>query len=174
METNGNISCLRQLLDEDSNRLMSGEVQLKNSILGWISNDCEPTLKMIMRHYLDLIERHVRQLEAFCEQEQLLLLPGNNRIIMAFSDEVDEKLLNCSCQEVRDACLLAGIQAIAHFKISAYGTAAAFAWAAGQDKAAALFHRAEADEKSIDDELSRLARYRINTKAIAPLVLSQS
>ncbi|WP_369127538.1 DUF892 family protein [Terrimonas pollutisoli] len=44
------------------------------------------------------------------------------------------------------------MQAINHYKISIYGTAAAFTKALGNDKAATLFHEAEVNEKKIDEE----------------------
>ena len=80
------------------------------------------------------------------------------------------KAQNCIA-EVKDACLLACIQAINHYKISSYGTAAAFAIALGMEKAAAVFHEAEINEKHIDDRLSQLAEYEVNTKAKTPILL---
>ena len=73
--------------------------------------------------------------------------------------------LNCTDAEVKDACLLACIQAINHFKISMYGTAAAFANALDMEKQAAIFHEAEVNEKQIDDRLSQLAEHEINIRA---------
>ena len=89
----------------------------------------------------------------------------------AFIEEVEEKLSNCSDSEVKDACLLASIQAINHFKISTYGTAAAFANALGMEKQAAIFHEVEVNEKQIDDRLSQLAEHEINIKAKTPILL---
>ena len=89
----------------------------------------------------------------------------------AFIEEANERLSNCTDAEVKDACLLASIQVINHFKISSYGTAAAFSNALGMEKAAAVFHEAEINEKQIDDRLSQLAQHEINIKAKAPIVL---
>lgn len=173
METNTNINCLRQLLDEDINRLMSAEAQLKTSLTGWISKDCAPPLKALMHHYLDIIENHQKAIDAFCLEEQLLSINSSNQVMKAMTDELSEKLDTCSCPPVKDACLLAGVQTICHFKICTYGTAAAFAGAAGLEKAAAIFHQAEQDEKSIDRELSHLAAHEINPKALAPVLLTE-
>jgi ferritin-like metal-binding protein YciE len=77
----------------------------------------------------------------------------------------------CSDAEVKDACLLSSIQEINHYKISAYGTAAAFASTLGMDATAQVFRKAEVNEKQIDDRLSQLAAFEINLKARAPIVL---
>ena len=58
-----------------------------------------------------------------------------------------------------------------HFKISTYGTAAAFANALNMEKQASVFHEAEVNEKQIDDRLSQLAEHEINIKAKAPIEL---
>jgi len=89
----------------------------------------------------------------------------------AFIEEAEEKLNACTDAEVRDACLLACIQSINHFKISTYGTAAAFAKALDMENQAVIFHEAEINEKQIDDRLSQLAEFEINVKAKAPIVL---
>ncbi len=172
MENNMTISCLRQLLDEDSNRLMSAEIDLKRSLGVWMNDESSPDLKIIMYRYLDMIERHLKYLESFAEEEQVKSFSISNRVIKAFIDEINEKLAACSCPQVKNACVLAGIQGINHFKISPYGTAAAFADAAGLYKAATLFHQAEKDEKSIDEDLSHLAAHQINKEALAPVVLN--
>ncbi len=171
METSPNISCLRQLLDEDVRRFISAEVQLKNSVSGWISKENSVPLKMLMHEYLDIVEKHIRQLEIFCEEEMLGSYNLSNRVMKAYLAEATEKLSGCICPGIKDACLLAAIQGINHFKISVYGTAAAFAGAAGLQKAGLLFHQAELDEKDMDERLSYLAEHELNRKAVAPVTL---
>ena len=104
-------------------------------------------------------------MESFFEEEEIISLSLTNRIMQAFIEESNEKINNCADTEVRDACLLAGIQAINHYKISIYGTAAAFAKELGLDKYAAVFHESEVNEKQIDDRLSQLAEHEINQKS---------
>lgn len=170
MKTSTDITCLRRLLDEDSSRLISGEAQLRNSLGDWMSREQSPLFKAIMDRYLDMTERHIRDLEQFCKEEQLNSVKVSNLVIKALMDELNEKLASCTCNEVKDACLLAGIQAINHYKISAYGTAVAYASALRLGKAALVFHQAEQDEKIIDKELSHLATHEINIRALAPVL----
>ncbi|MCQ6958740.1 DUF892 family protein [Mucilaginibacter aquariorum] len=173
MEANINISCLRRLLDEDGSRLISGETQLKTKLLEWINKDSSLAFKNLMHQYLDKVERHIQVLEGFCNEEQLNSISSVNRVVKALIEETDEKLANCTCPQVRDACLLSGIQSINHFKISAYGTAAAFAGATGLNTAEDWFYEAEQDERRIDESLSHLATHEINRKALAPVMLNK-
>jgi ferritin-like metal-binding protein YciE len=73
---------------------------------------------------------------------------------------------------VRDACLLACIQGINHFKISLYGTAAAFAKELEMGEFVKRFHEAEVNEKEIDEKLTQLAKHGINSDAEVPIILS--
>ena len=170
-DNNQTITTLHNLLDYDARKFTSAEIQLKNSLPGWINKAGSLKLKTVLQKYLDFVQQHVQKLEDFFEEEQISSLSLTNRVMQAFIEEADEKLSDCTDAEVKDACLLACIQAINHFKISTYGTAAAFANALGMEKQAAIFHEAEVNEKQIDDRLSQLAEYEINIKAKTPIVL---
>ena len=73
-------------------------------------------------------------MDSFFDEEKINSLSLTNRVMRAFIEEVEEKLSNCSDAVIKDACLLACIQAINHFKISIYGTAATFANALDMEK----------------------------------------
>ncbi len=167
------ITALRHLLDYDARKFTSAEMQLKNSLTGWIDKTGSLKLKLVLQKYLDFVRQHIEKMESFFEEESISSLSLTNRIMQAFIEEAEEKLTNCTDVEVKDACLLACIQAINHFKISTYGTAAAFANALGMEKQAAIFHEAEVKEKQIDDRLSQLAEHEINLRAKMPVVLER-
>lgn len=166
------ISTLHNLLDYDARKFTSAEIELKKSLPEWISKSGSLKLKTILQKYLDFVGEHIQKMEGFFEEEKISSLTLSNRVMHAFISETEEKLGNCTDAEVKDACLLACIQTINHFKISMYGTAAAFANALGMEKQASVFHEAEIREKQIDDRLSQLAEYEINNKARTPIVLN--
>ncbi len=170
-ENNQTITTLHNLLDYDARKFTSAEIQLKKSLPEWINKASSLQLKTVLQKYLGFVQEHVQKIEGFFEEEKISSLSLTNRVMRVFIEEVEEKLANCTDAAIKDACLLAGIQAINHFKISTYGTAAAFANALGMEKQAAIFHEAEVNEKQIDDRLSQLAEYEINTKAKTPIVL---
>jgi ferritin-like metal-binding protein YciE len=126
---------------------------------------------VVLRKYQDFISQNAQKLERFILGEGILDLDVSNRVINAFIEEAEEKLSHCIDPEVKDACLLECIQGINHYKISSYGTAAAFSKALGLEKQAQIFHDAEVNEKQIDDRLTQLAEFEINARAISPLML---
>jgi ferritin-like metal-binding protein YciE len=173
MDTSLTITTLHQLLNYDVCKLADAEVKLSTSLPGWTHQVGSIQLKIILQQYLTFVERHVRKLDVFFEEEKTSSFCPPNRVMQALIAETNEMLVCCLQQEVRDVSLLACLQAINHFKISSYGTAAAFANALGMGKAAVIFHEAEVSEKYIDDQLSQLAEYEINRKAKTPFILAR-
>ena len=170
-ENNQTITTLHNLLDYDARKFTSAEIQLKKSLHEWINRAGSLKLKNVMHKYLDFVQQHVQKMDEFFEEEQISSLSLTNKIMQAFIEETEQKLAACTDAEVKDASLLASIQTINHFKISMYGTAAAFANALGMEKQAKVFHEAEVNEKQIDDRLSQLAEFEINVRAKAPITL---
>ena len=167
------IATLHDLLDYNSKNFAAAEIELRNALPFWIQKANSPKLKAVLQKYLEFVQQHLDELSAFCEAEKMNSLSIANKIMLAFVEETNEKLNNCADPQVGDACLLSCIQGINHFKISIYGTAAAFAKQLDMEKFAGVFHEAEVNEKQIDDRLSQLAEHEINFKAKAPIVLTQ-
>lgn len=166
------ISTLHNLLDYEAQKFTSAEVLLKNVLTDWINRATSPMFRAVLQKYLLMIEQHIVKLESFFVAENISSLSTSNRVMHAFVEETTNKLNQCADAEVRDACLLGCVQGINHFKISMYGTAAAYANTLDMKEHAKLFHEAEVNEKQIDDRLSQLAEHEINSKAKTPIVLS--
>jgi ferritin-like metal-binding protein YciE len=165
------IAKLHDLLNYNAQKFTAAEIELRNSLPTWITQANSLKLKAVLQKYHEIVQQHIKRLESFFEEEKITSLSVANRIMQALIEETNEKLQSCSDSEVRDACLLESVQAINHFKISLYGTAAAFARTLDIEKFAVLFHEAEISEKQIDDRLSQLAEYEINSKAKVPIIL---
>ena len=168
---NQKISALRDLLDYDALSFITAEVHLEKNVKRWINEATSLQLKTVLQKYLVFIHEHEQNINAFYESEKINAVTISNRIVQAYIDDTNDKLARCQDAEVKDACLSANIQAINHYKISAYGTAAAFASALEMDKQADAFRKAEINEKQIDDRLTQLAQFEINLRAKAPIVL---
>lgn len=165
------ITNLHNLLDYEARKFLRGEIVLQKKLPDWISAAESVKLKMVLQKYQDLVQEHIRVLEAFFETEQIGSISLENRIIQAFLEDAREKMAVCEDAAIKDACLLACVQSINHYKISMYGTAAAFANALAMEKQAGIFHKAEVDEKQVDDRLSQLAEHEVNILARTPIVL---
>lgn len=76
------------------------------------------------------------------------------------------KMARISADNVRDAAIVASIQRIIHYKIAGYGTIAAYAKALGRTDEAAHFAQLADRDKSIDAELTELAKKTLNPEAV--------
>ena len=170
MEAN-TIHTLHNLIDYDISKFLSAEVELKNSLKKWADQANSLQLKGVIHKYLDFVNQHVAGIETFIELEQIGVVDVSNPIMLAFIKDTEECLSYCTNADIKDACLLASIQGINHYKISAYGTAAAFAGLLELERDASIFREAEINEKHIDDRLSQLASYEINIEAKSPVSL---
>lgn len=165
------INTLHDLLHYDARKFTYGEILLQDQLAKWVVKATSLKLKLCLQKYQVFVDQHIKKLENFFVEENINSLSVSNYVIKAFIKELEEKLYECNDAEVGDACILAGVQAINHFKISIYGTAAAFAKETGNDKYAGIFHEAEVNEKQIDDRLSQLAEHEINAVAKARIGL---
>lgn len=171
--TQQQIANLHNLLDHDACKFSCAEAELKNVLPQWIREAESLQLKILLEKYQDFVEDNIKQIDGFCIEENIRLISLSNRIMKAFIEEAEEKMSLCIDTAVKDASLIACVQAVNHFKISMYGTAAAFAMELGMDKYAAAFHECEVKEKQIDERLSQLATFEINQYARVAILLDQ-
>lgn len=172
MEENNQIVNLHHLLDYDARKFTSAEVHLKNSLQNWVVSAGSIKLKTVLQKYIDLVQDHIQKMDDFFEEEDIGLISFSNRVMQALIEETEEKMALCKEIKIKDACLLASVQAINHYKISTYGTAAAFAKALDMEKQSMVFREIEINEKQIDDRLSQLAEFEINLRAKTTLSLN--
>jgi ferritin-like metal-binding protein YciE len=165
------ITTLQDILDYNVRKITSAEKQLQSMLPVWISAASSLTLKNVLQKYLRFVQNHDQKLQDFLVEEKINQLSRVNNVMQEFVKEAREKMNDCADTEVKDASLLESIQAINHYKISIYGTAAAFSKTLGNHNSAAIFHEAELNEKQIDNELSQLALCEINNRATARIKL---
>jgi ferritin-like metal-binding protein YciE len=166
----GRIVSLSDLLALEAGRIMEGEKELIQALPVWIQRTYSIQLRNILSQYQTYIGHHAEQMTNFFINQPVATSVGKNRVIKALIDDTNEKLRRCADAEIYDACLLAAIQEINHYKISIYGTVTAFSNELGQRDMAGIFLRAEKDEKRIDEQLSYQAQSDINELAKAPVI----
>lgn len=172
MEKHTTISTLHQLLDFNTQNFVVGEVYLQKALHHWIEKASAVKLKAVFQKYLEHAQHNVKSFEKFIDSEKMHLISNENKILTTLIEDVSIRFELCSDPEIKDACLLASVQVINHYKICIYGTAAAYATTLGMEEAAKLFKMAEINEKQIDDRLSQMAEFEINKRATTPIVLS--
>jgi ferritin-like metal-binding protein YciE len=165
------ISSLQNLLEYDTRKFISSEVQLANTLPHWIAVTLSAKMKGFLLRYLELIKDNIRKMENFTREENIRPVDYTNGVMHSMIEDTDVRLSHCNTATLKDACLLSGIQAINHCKISRYGTAASFAHSLGADTAASVFHEATMIEKEVDSQLSKLAREEINSLARSAILM---
>jgi ferritin-like metal-binding protein YciE len=162
------IISLRDLFDYNICEFVSSEMQLKNILPKWIAIAYSLKLKNILDEYLSLVELNIKNSKAFINEEKTPFPFIKSKIMQAMVKQTRGKLNQCADIEIKDACLLAAIQSINHFKIFMYGTLESYAVALQMEKSSAIFQKAKANERQIDDHLCLLAETEINVKAKIP------
>lgn len=165
MDTYNIFSNLKDLLYEETGGLIGIEMELQRHLKKWEMTEYSPSVQFLLRYYLDSVEGHIENLTTFSNIERIPSVQFSSNIIKVLAEEIDDDLDNCSCREVKEACLITGIQGINHYKISLYGTVACFANAMELKHVAGIFHEAVEDEKNIDKKFSHIAQHIININA---------
>ena len=166
------LESLHQLFDYDVKKFISAEAELLSHLPKFMEASSSLKLKNILMRYEEYVKNHLSDLNNFIQEEKISLVDFTNAIMIAFIKDVNDKMALCANSYVKDACILSCIQGINHYKISVYGSAAAFSNALGMPYYAKVFHEAEVNEKKIDDRLSQLAEFEINNQAKVRLAYS--
>lgn len=172
-ENNQVVTNLNDLLHYKASGITRAEAEPKSALRAWIEKTNSIKLKEVLMRYADYIHRHIDKMQNFFTEEKAFSISPTNKVIKALIEDTDEKMETCPEPEIKDACLLASVQEINHYKISLYGTSASFANTLEMSEAAVIFHEAEVSEKQIDDRLSQLAEHEINLKAKSPDLISK-
>jgi ferritin-like metal-binding protein YciE len=160
---------LQQLLEEEISRLAAAELQLKKNLPHWIDKVQSLSLKTILQNYKNNVAKQIKKLRGL-HQEEFDTNIVNDKIMQAYIDVTNEKLLSCE-PGIRDASLLEAIQAISCYKIHAYNSASAWALILESPREATTLNDAGINEKNMDERLYYLAVKEINRKARAPIEL---
>jgi len=169
METNSTILCLHKLFNTDIKKFLSAEAELKSALSLWATNSMAGSFRTLLLDYQDVIQGHIEKLNGLIVKEQITTVPILNKVMLALIYEANEATSVCKYQEVKDACLLGGVQNIIHWKIGSYGTAATFASTLELEGIASVFHQLVKNEKYFDERLTHLAKHNINNLAVEPL-----
>jgi ferritin-like metal-binding protein YciE len=83
-----------------------------------------------------------------------------------------QKMARVCAPKLRDAAITASLQRIVHYKVAGYGSIAAYAKSLGRTEEAAHFAELADRDKTVDGELSRLAKATLNPEAVVNPVSS--
>ena len=146
--------------------LHSAETQLCQLANDLARTMTHPELAFRLQEYATELQARGRDLENFLARVGAEADGEMDDAMRALIAET-EKMWRISAANVRDAAVTASVQRIMHYKIAGYGAIASYAKALGRTSEAALFAQLADRDKTVDGELSELAKGTLNPDAAA-------
>jgi ferritin-like metal-binding protein YciE len=175
------ITDLQELLKHELNDLYSAEVQLTQAIPKMVEKASNKELKKAFSDHLAATREHKNRLDEvknFFSMEKVEETKGffanlfkskegeeHCKAMEGLIKEAQTLMGEDMAPEVMDSALIAAAQKIAHYEISSYGTARAFARQLGFEKVYTVLSSTLAEEYEADDSLTALAVGKLNRKA---------
>lgn len=141
------------------------EQQITKTLPKMIDKAAAPQLKRAFETHLTQTEGQIARLERVFAMLDKPVKGVTCAAIDGIISETKEIMGDVGDQEVLDAALIAGAQAVEHYEITRYGTLATFARQLGHGAAAEILDQTLAEEKATDAALTRMAEERVNRKA---------
>jgi ferritin-like metal-binding protein YciE len=146
--------------------LLSVEIQLADALLRMAGVAAHPSLKRALIHHrtetetaalrvMTIVKKHGADETAHIDQAMQALIVETLKMMMLLQSD-----------DLRDAGLIASAQKIEHYKIAAYGTAAALAGQLNLRDEQDLLHMSLEEERKFDAVLTGLAKGEINRDAL--------
>ncbi|WP_375466162.1 ferritin-like domain-containing protein [uncultured Methylobacterium sp.] len=143
------------------------EQQIAKALPKMIDKAGNPVLKQAFEKHLHETEAQVTRLEQVFKLLDKPVKGVTCAAIDGIISETKEIMSDVGDQEVLDAALIAGAQAVEHYEITRYGTLTAFAKQLGHIGAAGLLEQTLIEERATDTALTKLAGQEVNRKAAA-------
>lgn len=165
---NGRLDSMVGMYEAELQELHSAEgqlCQLANDLARTMSH---PELAFRLQEYATELQSRRVDLERLLMRIGAEVRGGTDDAMTALIDET-EKMWRVCAANVRDAAVTGSVQRIIHYKIAGYGTIAAYAKAMSRLDEAAHFAQLADRDKTVDAELSELAKGTLNPDAsVAP------
>jgi len=160
------INSFKDLYLAELQELLSVEIQLADALLRMAGVATHPSLKRALIHHraetetaalrvMTIVKKHGADKTAHIDQAMQALIVETLKMMMLLQSD-----------DLRDAGLIASAQKIEHYKIAAYGTAAALAGQLNLRDEQDLLHMSLEEERKFDAVLTGLAKGEINRDAL--------
>ena len=147
--------------------LASVESQLSDALLRMAGAAAHPALKELLLHHRGETEAHGERLATMLRKHGANPMAHTDQAMQALVHETRKMLGILGGDDLRDAGLIASAQKLEHYKIAAYGTAAALAGQLDLRDEQKMLHRSLDEEREVDVLLTRIAKREVNPDALA-------
>lgn len=160
------VASLRDLLVHELEGLVHAERQAVDVFTRMRGAAANPDLASLFSRFADVSRTHIARLDRVLRSVGARAGKGSSAALEAIEAEGVRLLKRERDASVRDAGLIATAQRIAHVEIANYGTARAFADTLGYTYAAQLLEQSLEEERSFDQQLTRLAERFVNPRSV--------
>jgi len=133
----------------------------------WRGAAAHPALKDLLLHHRGETEAQRERLATILRKYGANPMAHTDQAMQALVHETRKMLGILGGDDLRDAGLIASAQKLEHYKIAAYGTAAALAGQLDLRDEQKMLHRSLDEEREIDVLLTRIAKREVNPDALA-------
>lgn len=157
---------LRDLFVSDLQYLYYADRQLQKTFPRLGRAATAKSLKKLCQEGVDYTAERLERLETVFGQLDVNPRAKTSHGMKGLLEEAEQVAGKNLAGGVRDAALLAAIQRISHYGIASYGTAAAYADAVGEKRAAKILAKSLKEKKEADEEMTHMAEAEINPNAM--------
>ncbi len=145
--------------------IYDAEKQITETMPTLIDLCSSQTLKSNMKKHLTETEKQIEKLEKLCDEMNIELEGPSNLAMEGMIDDTMELISDSEPSPILDAAIISAAQAVEHYEISCYGTAAEWADLMSHDNAKEILGEILTEEKATDELLTQMAK-DINEKAM--------
>jgi ferritin-like metal-binding protein YciE len=159
------INHFRDMYVAELQELVSVESQLSDALLRMAGAAAHPALKDLLLDHRGKLQGE--RLATMLRKHGANPVAHTDQAMQALVHETRKMLGILGGDDLRDAGLSASAQKLEHYKIAAYGTAAALAGQLDLRDEQKMLHRSLDEEREVDVLLTRIAKREVNPDALA-------
>ncbi|WP_026449495.1 ferritin-like domain-containing protein [Aequorivita capsosiphonis] len=157
---------LKDLFEHQLKDLYSAEEQLINALPKMVENAKDEKLKKAFTDHLEETKGHKRRLEEVCDELGIDPFGETCKAMQGLIKEAESFLKEDMTDAVKNAGIIGEAQRVEHYEISGYGTVCTYAEELGYNDIAKKLKKTLDEEYGSDDKLKKLAKDRLNEKAM--------
>ena len=161
------ISTFKDLYLAELQELASAEREFIASVRRLAPIASHQRLKNALTRHCEEADIQRQSVESLLRRHGASPTAHTDQAMQALVHEADKMLTILQGDEVRDAGLVASIQKLLHYRVAAYGTAAALAGQLDLRDEQDMLHQSLEREKKADKLLTQLAKSEVNRDALA-------
>lgn len=157
---------LHDLMLEQIKDLYDSEQQQLHQLPKLMEKVSSGPLKKALQHHVDTTRTQASRLKEIMLDMNESALGESSQGMTGLLKQAQDLIERSETPEVRDAAIITALQHVNHYEIAGYGTASSYAETIEKADLAGKLHNILEEEKSMDQQLTKLAKTFVNVRAI--------